>query len=225
MSKKFRPIFEISKGESFLLNGREEKKTHQQDPEKELRRLQEKVTSLEREKENLIREVATLKELLSAKEKEVEKLRELRKEEKVSEEILREISMVLGKGFEGVVKDIKKEYLEIARKVIKDFLLTDILPKEEIVIKVLSQVFEKTLDLKGSVSIHLNPSDVDRVYDFVGELREKLSEKLDIEIEPDPTLKEGEVRVETPKFIIERKHDEILEEIFREAIKNVLEGG
>ncbi|MDQ7082633.1 MAG: hypothetical protein Q9N34_06540 [Aquificota bacterium] len=66
---------------------------------------------------------------------------------------------------------------------------------------------------------------MDRVLDLTADLKAKIGDRVEIEVSSDPGLAEGEVRIETPKFIIERRHGEILEEVFREVIKHVLERG
>jgi len=102
--------------------------------------------------------------------------------------------------------------------------MTDVLPKEEVITKVLEEVFTRVADLKGSVKVYLNPQNVDGAYELTGAFSDKISGRIEIEILADSSLREGEVVIETPKFVIERKHDEILEEIFREVLKRVLEG-
>ncbi len=121
------------------------------------------------------------------------------------------------------LKELQEE-LETLREVIKEFLLSDVVPKEDLVTKILEEVFERSFDLKGSVKVVLSPSDIDRAFDFIAGLKEQLGGKVDIEVIKDKSLKAGEIRIETPKFVIERKHEEIMEEIFREVLGHALEG-
>ncbi len=227
MSKEFKPIFERERDQirTFAVNGDTDDKKPTPEKGEDPSLLKKKIEELEGERERLLGELSYLKEELLKKEEEIKRVIEEKNSQKITGELVQKLSVSFEIGLKDAREQIKKDWIDLAKKVIKEFLLTDLVPKEELVTKILEQVFEKTFDLKGSVRVHLNPSDVDRVYDFIAELKEKLSEKVEVEIETDETLREGEIRIETPKFVIERKHEEIIEEIFREAVKDVLEGG
>ncbi len=227
MSKEFRPIFEVQRSDlkRLIPSPAQSSEDHREIKEESVEELKALLKSLQEEVTALRTERDALKRTLQEKEKEISQLKEKMDLLGKKDTLVSEIYTKLLAGLEETRESVKKDFLEIGKRVIKEFLMTDLVPKDEIVTRILNQVFEKSLDLKGTVKIFLSPSDVERVYDLIGELRERLSEKVDIEIESDESLMEGEVRIETPKFMIERKHDEIIEEIFREVVKDVLEGG
>jgi len=227
MSKEFRPIFDVRKSElkPLIEAPANQGQDHRTQPQESLEELKAYIRDLEERLKALSQERDRLERDLKEKEREIYQLKEKTALLGKKEALLTEIYAKIQEGIENTRESITKDFVEIGKKVIKEFVMTDLLPKEEVVVKILKQVFEKSLDLRGTVKILLNPSDVERVYDLIGELRERLSDKVDIEIESDEGLREGEVRIETPKFLIERKHEEILEEIFREVVKDVLEGG
>ena len=99
------------------------------------------------------------------------------------------------------------------------------IPKEEVVAKVLRDVFENLVDLRGTVKVSMNPIDLEKIYEFIANLRKQFGDRLDLNVVTDEGLKEGEIRVETPKFIIERKNEEVLEEVLKEVMGRVLKGG
>ncbi len=227
MSKDFRPIFDVQKADiRKLIPSTDQKDSEKKESKEEsVEGLRKAINSLQEEVSALRAEREMLKRTLQDKEEELSRLKEKMDLLGRKDHLLSEVYTKILEGLEEARESVKKDFLEIGKRVIKEFLMTDLVPKEEIVTRILNQVFEKSLDLRGTVKILLSPSDVERVYDLIGDLRERLSEKVDIEIEADQSLREGEVRIETPKFMIERKHDEIIEEIFREVIKDVLEGG
>ena len=227
MSKEFKPIFDVQRSDlkRLIPSPTRSSEDHRESKEESIEEIKAVLGSLQEEVTALRAERDTLKRSLDEKEKEISQLKEKLALLGKKDTLISEIYTKMLEGLEETRQSVKKDFLEIGKRVIKEFLMTDLVPKDEIVTRILNQVFEKSLDLKGTVKVFLSPSDVERVYNLIGELRERLSEKVDIEIEADESLQEGEVRIETPKFMIERKHDEIIEEIFREVVKDVLEGG
>ena len=186
--------------------------------------LRNRMRELRRENESLKEELEKALQMLSRKEEEIKELKDALAGAKVSGELVSRLITHIDESLKECRSDLISTSLSTAQRVIREFLLSDIIPKEDIATKILQQTFEKLTDIKGSVKIYLNPSDLERAYNFIGELKESLAQKVEIHIEADPSIREGEVRIETPKFVIERKHEEIIEETFREVIKDVLEG-
>ncbi len=223
MSKDFRPIFSTSLERLTSFQDSAEK------DEKEKRKLQEElslarqeVTKLREENRILREKLKELEEIIKQKEKELtDKSRQLESRETVFK-MIAELEKKLKSQLTEVKDKLRNDMVQIALAVLKEFLMTDVLPKEEVITRILEEIFSGSIDLKGSVKIFLNPTDIDRAYEFVGTVDEKLSDRVEVEITSDPNLSRGEIRVETPKFIIERKEGEILEEIFREVVKRVL---
>ena len=228
MSKEFRPIFGSTETKTPETNFKDEVQKLREEKERAEARaseLEERLNLLEKENRELLEEIKNLREELARREERLERaLEELRAQE-LQRDIVEEISKRLEEKLEKVKEDLKGEFLELSKEMIKEFLLTDAVPKEELVTKILSDVFDKVVDLKGSVKVVLNPSDMDRVFEFIAGIRERLEGKVDIEVVGSEQLKPGELKIETTKFVIERKHEEILEEVFREAIRRVLERG
>ncbi len=228
MSKEFRPIFGSTETETQEVKFKDEVQKLREEKERAEARaseLEERLSLLEKENRELLEEIRKLKEELAKREERLEKALEELKAHELQKDVVGEISKRLEERLEKVKEELKGEFLELSKEMIKEFLLTDAVPKEELVTKILSDVFDRMVDLKGSVKVVLNPSDMDRVFEFIAGIREKLEGKVDIEVVGSEQLKPGELKIETTKFVIERKHEEILEEVFREAIRRVLERG
>ncbi len=228
MSKEFRPIFAVSGPVKQIPSFKDDLQKLAEERrrlEKELSRAHSELESLRMEKTQLERELEKLRQTLSLREEELRKVSETLKSVESSRKLAEELAEKITSQLRGVRESLKNDFVHIAMEVLREFLMTDVVPKEEVITKILEEVFTKAVDLRGSVKVHLNPQDVDRAYEFIGSLSDRLSGRVEVEIVADSSLSEGEVRVETPRFIIERKHDEILEEIFREVLKRVLEGG
>ncbi|MDQ7038369.1 MAG: FliH/SctL family protein [Aquificota bacterium] len=224
MYKRFRPIFGTKDETTFQDRTREILE--------ERNRLEERIRELEREVETLTNrnkaleeDLRRLEEEIRRKEEDLKVLREKLSSAKTSSELAESIARSIEDVLDRVKEDLKEEFLSLSRLVIKEFLMTDLIPKEGVVTRILEEVFGRITDIRGRVTVHLSPKDVDRVLDLTADLKAKIGDRVEIEVSSDPGLAEGEVRIETPKFIIERRHGEILEEVFREVIKHVLERG
>ncbi len=228
MSKEFRPIFGSTETETQEVKFKDEVQKLREEKERAEARaseLEERLSLLEKENRELLEEIRKLKEELAKREERLERALEELKAHELQKDVVGEISKRLEEKLDKVKEELKGEFLELSKEMIKEFLLTDAVPKEELVTKILSDVFDRMVDLKGSVKVVLNPSDMDRVFEFIAGIREKLEGKVDIEVVGSEQLKPGELKIETTKLVIERKHEEILEEVFREAIRRVLERG
>ncbi len=224
MSKRFRPIFGIgSKTEEAFKDDTKRILEEKRSLEERLKRLQADMEALKEENTSLKEDLAKARQDLESKEAEVQKLKdELSKRETV-EKIVQELSRSLDEILKKAKEDLREDFVRLTKEVIREFLMTDVIPKEMVVTTILEEVFGRVADLRGRITVYLSPKDVDRAFDTLGEIRDKLGDRVEIEVSSDPTLLEGEVKIETPKFVIERKHEEILEEIFREVIRRALE--
>ena len=220
MSKKFKPLGVIHTNNSPAPENTSIPK--RQNVISNVRMLEEKIKELNKEKEMLLQEIESLKDVISLKEKELEVFKEKLRNTSISEKMVDELATKFSKNITNLKDSLKEDFIKISRNIIKTFILSDIIPKEDIVIKILEDVFSNVSEIKGSVKVFLSPSDIDRAYSIIGPIKEKLSEHVDIEILPDESLSEGELRVDTPKLLVERKNNEILDEIFKEVIKNAL---
>jgi flagellar biosynthesis/type III secretory pathway protein FliH len=223
MSKEFRPIFSL---------GEEERGRKVKDVLEEKRELEERLRQAEEEAERLRSLKASLEEKLkelteeiARRDREIEKLKEEVSRREALSRLLEDLGSSLEEKLRSVKEDLREDFLRITKEVLREFLMTDIVPKESIVTTVLEEVFNRITDIRGRVTVHLSPKDMDRVLDLLADLKSRLGDRVEIEVSSDPSLTEGEVRVETPKFIIERRHGEILEEVFREVLRNALERG
>jgi flagellar biosynthesis/type III secretory pathway protein FliH len=226
MSENFRPLFGIEtpkRVDTFKdkLQKVLEEKSHL---EEELKKLREELLKEKKEREKLERETEHLREELVKREKEVEELTSQLSEIKLKKDFAEKVVEKVAGNIQKAKEELKDEFIEFSKEIIKEFLLTDVVPKEELITRILEEVFEGGLELRGSVRVFLNPSDMDRLFDFMAGIKEKLENRVDIEVVADEELKPGELRIETPKFVLERKHGEIVEDIVREVIKRVFEG-
>ncbi len=227
MSKEFRPIFGVEDtpvSSSELKDDLQKLQEEKRRAEERLKVVEDRLRTLEQENRKLLEEIKKLHQDITEKDKKMEAMIAEIKNKELAEKLIRELAESIDRGLSEAKEKLRDEFIQISREVIKEFLMSDVVPKEEIVTKILDAVFNRIIDLKGSIKIHLNPSDVDRAFEFIGNIKEKLGNKIDIDISPDPELKVGEIKIETSKFVIERKHEEILEEIFREVLKRVFEG-
>ncbi len=231
MSKKFRPLFPIDSSEA---KEREESNSFNEtlnnilrekaQVEKELEAVKKQLTLLRKEKEELLARINQMESDLRGREEEIDKLRKALQNAKVEERLTHELCSKLTLDVHSLRTELLEDTLDISKKVLKDFLMTDILPREELITKVLEDIFEESIRLKGNVKIFVNPVHIDTVFNLIGELKAKADSELEIEVVGDESLRVGEVRVESPRFVIERLNDEAIEEIFREVLKSALEG-
>ncbi len=206
---------ELNKFKSLVSRLEEEKKQAQDRIailEEELRRLRE-------ENERLLKEIEELKREILKRDRKIEELLELIKTKETFESFMSQLINTIENSGKGIKEELKNDFLHITQEIIKEFLLSDFVPKENVVKKILEEVFEKSVDIKGSVKVFLNPHDFSRLKDYIESLKEKLKDKIEIEFVQDSGLKEGEIKIDTPKYIIERKHEEVFEEVFKEVIE------
>ena len=235
MSKKFRPLFPTPTGSSQNDGNRKEKEPDFEETlnhileeksrlEEQLKDISGELEALRREKEELLGRIRDMEDDLKSREEQINKLKETLQNVKVEESLTKELCSKLTLDIQSLREQLLSDTVEISKKVLMEFLVTDILPREELITKVLEGIFEETIRLKGDIKIFVNPVHIDTVFNLIGELKAKTDSELEIEVVGDESLNIGEVRVESPRFVIERLNDEAIEEIFREVLKSALEG-
>ncbi len=225
MSEKFRPLFGVETvGTRGFKDDFQRLLEEKNSLERELKVLEERLKEIEGENRQLLEEVRKLREELNQKNSRIEELVSELVDARLKKALAERLTANIEKALKNAKEELRGDFIELSKEVIKEFLMTDVIPKEEIVTRILEEVFEGSFDFKGNVKVFLNPSDMDRVFEFIAGIREKLGEKIDIEVLADERLQPGELRIETPKFIIERKHAEIIEEVIGEVLKRVFEG-
>ena len=161
----------------------------------ENQRLQQTAQNLQRELENLLRQREELQKLVTRLSEEVEK--------KVNRQ--------------------REEFLEIlvqlVVKVVGELLRRDSLWDGETLKGLFGEIFSEKL-FRGEITVRANPEDVPI-------LKELLSQRGDIvfDIVPDPSLGRGELEVETEDFFVERRIDQLAEEIASTLLKELVEKG
>lgn len=226
MSKRFRPIFATEKGsEETFRDEIQSLLDEKRRLEERVRGLEEEVKVLKEKNVSLQEEVGRLKGELAVREKELNSLKEEIRSREALSKVVEALKDSVEQRIGNLKEDLKEEFLSLAKEVIREFLMTDVIPKEAVVTTVLEEVFKTVADVRGRVTVFLSPKDLDRVFDLLADLKERIGDRVEVEISSDPSLKEGEVRIETPKFIIERRNDEILEEVFREVLRHAFERG
>ncbi len=212
----------IEKDEKLLLSVLQSEKDtllkRLQSLESDLVKLKSSIANLTEEKNALLKEVDTLK---AENEKLAKELRDALNERDKLFSLIKELE----NKFFNAVKEIKLnallEMLDFIKKVLGEIVDSSYFPHEETIIRAISKVFETNLDIKGSIKIKVNPNDFGLFNRFFANLSEALKKEISTEIIQDSTLSPGEFVIETPKFWIERKKDEVIEDAIRKALNDV----
>lgn len=197
-----------------------------EEPEEPKNPCEEVELSWQAEMEKLKEELGNLRARLESLEREKKKaieerdhvLREL-EEKRAVESILGRLSEKLPDVLKNIKGSIKQEVIELVSRLLRDILLTELIPKEELLIRVLSKALDSGIELKGQITIHLNPKDFHRISFLLESLRERMGDEVQLSITAKEELKEGEFIIETPKLWIERLYDDILHDLL-ESVKN-----
>lgn len=219
MPESFKPIHSPTPLEHFQKEKQCEEST---DLFREIEAMKESIASMERELQECLKakeEIAFLnskleeeKNSLLAANKELESLvHDLDVSKKTFEKMLQEFSNHFSKMEEHIKKDLKELAIDIAKRL----YLTDKLPKEEVVVKVLEKVLNNEKIIGGTVRIFLNPKDYPLVEQLIAKFVDKLS-NVKIELIKKDDINRGDFLMETPNFWIERKVDSILKDIEEE---------
>ncbi|RME08914.1 MAG: hypothetical protein D6804_06690, partial [Aquificota bacterium] len=142
-------------------------------------------------------------------------LKEL-EEKRAVEKILENLSERLIEAFKNIRVNMKEEVIELVSKLLRELLVTDLIPKEYVILRALSKVLESGVELKGQVVLYLNPKDFHRISYHLESLKERLGDGVQISPVVKGELKEGEFLIETPKLWIERRYDEVLQDLLED---------
>ncbi|ADC88873.1 hypothetical protein Thal_0238 [Thermocrinis albus DSM 14484] len=112
-------------------------------------------------------------------------------------------------------RHLTEELLSLVEVVVKELLITDVLPREEALLKALSSIFESYVKLKGRLVIHLNPADVPVTEPYLRRMVQQL-DGIELQIREDLQLMRGEFVMETPQFWIERRYEDLLQDLLGE---------
>ncbi|RMH80419.1 MAG: hypothetical protein D6674_04120 [Acidobacteria bacterium] len=173
---------------------------------KELDRLQLEISDLRSSMQKLQEERERLKE-------ERERLLKEKEESSRIEALVRDLADKLLSIFEEHRLRIKEEAVDLSVELLKRLFLTEALPKEEGLIKAISKVFDSGIFLKGQLALHLNPDDLKRMEPILSAMFKGLGEEISLSLVPNATLQKGEFIIETPKLWIERRYEDLIEEL------------
>ena len=175
--------------------------------EEEKRRLLATLEELKKESENLKGLVENLKTALEDREQKLQYLQELYK--KLETKIVRNL--------ETQKEEILNLSLKVLIETVKKLLHTDKLQNEEVLKRIFEEIFSEKIFL-GELTIKANPQDVELIRSIL-----QNNEKVVFDIIPTETLKRGEIEVETERFFVERKLDELAEEFAEEFLRRFSE--
>lgn len=224
MSKEeFKPLHylhntETERGQKTTQHGETEGYT--KDPCEELR------LHCQAEREKLEKEITSLRSQLEGVDRERAKLLEEREallrdfyEKKAVEKLIQILSERFTQALGEVKTYIQEEVIELTLELVKRIILTDLVPKEELVLRILSKVLEAGIELKSQALIYLNPKDFQRISPHLEDLKQRLGDGLQLILTVKEGLKEGELLIETPKLWIERRYEDIIADLL-EDLKN-----
>ncbi len=165
----------------------------------ELKVLKSKLEQLEEEKKGVLEERDRL-------------LREL-EGKKAEEQLLEKLHERLAEAFKSLKENIEGDIIELVKDLLKKILLSQVLPKEDLILRLLSKVLESGIELKGQINLYLNPYDSQRISPYMEKLKEKMGSAVELNILVKEDLKEGEFLLETPKVWIERRYEDIIQDL------------
>ena len=183
-----------------------EKFSHQSERvrfEEEKKRLLEKINTLQTQN-------VELQNLVNSLQKSVEKL-------KTELELAKNFAQNLETKIEKALEKQRRQILEISLKVltetIKRLLLTEKIQNEETLKRIFKELFSEKL-FTGELTVKVNPQDVPLVKDIL----EKKNQVV-FDVITDENLQRGEIEVETERFFVERKYDQLVEEFVSELLQ------
>ena len=179
----------------------------------EKKRWEEERNRLLQQLELLSRENNELKLLIQNLQRELELTKNRFGE---IQEFVNSLSEEFQKALNRQREELLNKLLLVVVESLKEILRTEKLQNEETLKRVFKEVFKEKL-FSGEITVKVNPGDAPLVEELL-----KGNPKVVFEIVPDPSLKRGELEVETEQFFIERKLDHLVEEIVRETLKEFI---
>ena len=213
----FRPIFSQHGFKHYKTDESEEEVEKHTNPCKEIElRYKHELEELVKNNEELKLMVDRLEEENKKLLEDIDKLiAEINKKNSI-ESFVANISKDLTKVLMETKAKLKEELINMAIDVLKKILMVDFLPKEEALIKALSEVFESGMGLKGEVNLYLNPRDFAIIENYLERLKGQISTALRLNPMIDKDLKEGEFLIETQKLWIERRYEDLILDIIKD---------
>ncbi|MDW8095877.1 MAG: FliH/SctL family protein [Aquificaceae bacterium] len=178
--------------------------------EKETAELRLKVSDLEKEREKLMREK---EELLREREKLTGQIKQKDTEREIIKDVCERVGESLKEMLLGAQSAVREEILVKAVELAKKLLLSNYLPKEDVLFRALRKVLESDIELKGQVNLFLSPADLERIEPHIRLLREKLGDAVQLSVFVKEGLNDGEFIIETQKLWIERRYEELLHDL------------
>lgn len=181
--------------------------------EEERNRLLQQLELLSRENNELKLMVQNLQRELQLSQNRLEEL----------QHFLKNLSEEVQKALKSQKEELLNTLLSVVVESLKELLRTEKLHNEETLKRVFSEIFSEKL-FTGEITLKVNPQDAPLVEELL-----RGNPKAVFDIVPDPSLKRGELEVETEQFFIERKYDTLVEEIvshlLRELVNSSPQGG
>ncbi len=182
--------------------------------EQEKSRLEETLKRLQEEKSELVKRIDVLNG-------EVESLKRSIEGEKLIKELAQSLKEHIEKNLSACTDDVKKDLIEVVKELLQEMLLNESLPLEGLAEAIIQSAFERLVHVNGSVKVYVSPEDYDSVNGFILELKAGAVPGVDILCYEDKSLKRGEVRIDTPRLVVERRHEEYLEEALNRIVEDV----
>ena len=176
-----------------------------------LRDLESAYKSLLEEKEKLLKE----RELLNSE------IEELKSQNEKLKSLFVSIKESISQSFERIRLNAVSELSDVLERALEIITDSSYFPHEEVMIKAFSKAFERIVDMKGDLTIRVNPVDFELVKRLVQPLADEMKDTLRIQVSEDKSLKRDEFVVETPKLWIERKREEFIRDALEMAIGDV----
>ena len=196
------------KRENFELKQRleREKFSHQSERvrfEEEKKRLLEKINALQTQN-------VELQNLVNTLQRSVE---ELKTELELAKNFAQNLETKIEKALEKQRRQILEISLKVLTETIKRLLLTEKIQNEETLKRIFKELFSEKL-FTGELTVKVNPQDVPLVKDIL----EKKNQVV-FDVITDENLQRGEIEVETERFFVERKYDQLVEEFVSELLQ------
>ncbi len=183
-----------------------EKFSHQSERvrfEEEKKRLLEKINTLQTQN-------VKLQNLVNTLERNVE---ELKTELETAKNFARNLETKIEKALEKQKRQILEISLKVLTETIKRLLLTEKIQDEETLKRIFKELFSEKL-FAGEITVKVNPQDAP----LIKEILEKKNQVV-FDVITDENLQRGEIEVETERFFVERKYDQLVEEFVSELLQ------
>jgi len=127
--------------------------------------------------------------------------------------LYKELETKFAKKLQSQQEELLNLSLKVLVETVKALLQTSHLQDEETLRRIFKNIFSEKLFI-GEITVRANPEDASLI-------RSVLEKKDNVvfDLIPDPNLKRGEIEVETEKFFVERKIEELAREFAEEFLQ------